>query len=106
MSKARIRTLIFASLIIGAIGGALIALGIMGSTFDQSRHVMTHLANPPLFVSGICVAVVASILMGIAWIGSILNTVRLREWKWLLIILLVRGLGLLIYSFVGPEPQR
>ncbi|MBA2288336.1 MAG: hypothetical protein H0W02_22905 [Ktedonobacteraceae bacterium] len=105
MNKTVTRRLYLSGLVIGLVGGILIAFGVMGSTVASPIHqIIIH--NPTLFYPGVVIAVIASVLLTIAWIGALVKTAQLRQWRWFLGLLVLTDIMLLVYIFVGPERSQ
>ncbi len=49
--------------------------------------------------------VIAAVLWFIAWIGALVRSARMQSWGWFVVVLLLSGLGTLLYAIVGP-PDR
>lgn len=57
------------------------------------------------FAVGILLFIVAGLLATIAWIGALIRAARMQTWVWFVIILLLHGVGTLIYAIAGPASQ-
>ena len=57
------------------------------------------------FGIGVILFIIAGVLATIAWIGALIRTARMQDWIWFIIVLLLHGLGTLIYAFAGPSDR-
>jgi hypothetical protein len=57
------------------------------------------------FLIGAGLAVVAGICGFIGWIGALIKTAQIGRWGWFVAVLLLSGLGALIYGIAGPETR-
>jgi hypothetical protein len=122
VSKSSVTKLFLGSLIAVVGGGTLLVVGgllaFAGGTFVMSGPNVTGINASPFAWSMVGLAVVGIIaMMGgaigqfVAWIGAVLNTSRLEDKTWF-IVLLVLGLlsfgfvAMLVYVLVGPDGTR
>ena len=54
---------------------------------------------------GVVLFIVAGILATIAWIGALIRSAKMQTWGWFVVVLLLHGLGTLIYAIGGPSDQ-
>lgn len=122
MSKPTI-TRIFVGSLIAIVGGLVLffaaaILAIASSSLVMNGPDVTGIRPTPFAWSMVAVAAVAMLVMiggaigqFVAWIGAVINTARLEDKLWF-ILLLVLGLlsfgfiAMLIYVIVGPDGTR
>jgi len=51
---------------------------------------------------GVLLFIVAGLLSTIAWIGALVRAARMQSWGWFVVVLVLHGLGTLIYAIAGP----
>lgn len=107
MSKSLIRAFYVIGLVLGLIGAPLIVFSFMGSTFSQQAitgpMTLISIGHLPLFILGIVIAVLASLLIASAWIAALINTAQAQRWGWFVGLLVFTGVTLLAYILVGPD---
>lgn len=57
------------------------------------------------FLIGILLFILAGIPGLIAWIGALIRSAKMQTWGWFVVVLIIGGLGTLIYALAGP-PDR
>ncbi|MBX5450239.1 hypothetical protein [Thermogemmatispora sp.] len=100
MKKSTTRILCLISLALWIIGGLMLLVPLF-----------SILANPQatageaslLIVLSPVLLIPAAILYLIAWVGALIRATQLGRWGWFAVIFFFALIGLLIYSFVGPE---
>jgi hypothetical protein len=109
MRKSVSRTLYLLAILCAIGAGALVFLGLQGSTVNTIQtgtysfsSTVTSIGNPTLFFAGVAVAGIGSLLALIAWIGALIRTAQLGRWGWFICLLLLSGITMLIYIFAGP----
>lgn len=106
MKRSLVRTLTLAGVGLTIIGVVVLLAGFSGgtTTTDASTGVTTFTAgNPGLAALSSLFFVVGGILSFVAWVGALIKTAQIGRWGWFIGILLTSGLGVLIWSFAGPE---
>lgn len=58
-----------------------------------------------LEVVAVVVFVFSGIVGFIGWISAIIRSARMQTWNWFVVILVLSGLGTLIYAIAGPADQ-
>ena len=112
MSKRTIGIFFIVSVIMDLIGVALIAGGLIGSTYTTTTNgystnaQVTSFGNLPLFIIGVIMLSLSAIPFLIAWIGALINLARLQEWVWFVLMLIFSWITLLVYLFAGPTTPR
>ena len=108
MRKSTIGILFILNVIMALVGGGLIVVGIVGSTFTTTTNGysttghITSFGNLPLFVVGVIIASLSGIPYLIAWIGALVNLARLQQWVWFVLLFVFHWIALLIYLIAGP----
>jgi hypothetical protein len=117
MRKKTIAILFIIGIVLGIIGGvffgiasagiatATLAANTAGATQDSINAAVAAAgasAAVPLLVGGIILAI-AGILSTISWIGALVATAKQGRWGWFVCVLLLTGLGELIYLIAGPS---
>jgi hypothetical protein len=110
VKKTTVRTLIlsgFGGSIVGAIVffAGFVGLQVSTTTDAAGSTSVTGASggNPALFGIGILLLVAAGIVSLIAWIGALIRTAQTQRWGWFVAVLLVSGLGTLIWALAGPD---
>ncbi|WP_376797613.1 hypothetical protein [Thermogemmatispora sp.] len=93
--------------LLSLIGLALLIIGLV-LLLVSIAMVLTS-SQSPGWTSSLLVAlspmalIPAIILLLIAWIGALIRTAQLGLWGWFAVVFFFTVIGLLIYSFAGPE---
>lgn len=105
MRKKTIAILFIVGIIVSIIGSVLFTAGAASAVTVSPDGVAqaTGAVNPGLFFGGIALLVIASIMTLISWIGALIATARLGRWGWFVCVLILTGLGELIYLIAGPS---
>ncbi len=103
MSKSLCRLLYLLSLLSGIISALLLGRGYASNPVLLNHVSFAHLLQPaPVFI-GMLLALVASILLLIAWIGALIRSAQLHRWGWFICLLLFSSIALFFYVFFGPR---
>lgn len=108
MRKSVSRTLYLLALVFSIAAVVLIVLGLQGSTITTLQNgssnvgALTNVGNPGLFFAGIAVSIVGGVLLLIAWIGALVRTAQLGRWGWFVCLIVLSGITMLLYIFIGP----
>ena len=122
MSKPTVTRLFIGSLVAVVGGGVLLLVGILvalengalvmsGPDVTGFRPSAVGWSTIIVMVVGVAVAVGGGIGQFVAWIGAVVNTSRLEDKTWF-IVLLVLGLlsfgfvAMLVYVLAGPDGTR
>src|SRR5437763_988479 len=111
MSKRTIGIFFIISIIMDLIGVALIAGGLIGSTYTTTTNgystnaQVTSFGNMPLFIIGVIMLSLSAIPFLIAWIGALVNLARLQEWVWFVLMLIFQWITLIVYLIAGPTTR-
>jgi hypothetical protein len=89
MRKKTIAWLFILGIVLAAIGGGINGAGMAAST-------------RAIILTGFLLSVVGLLLGLISWIGALVATGRQGRWGWFVLVLLLNGLGELIYLIAGP----
>ena len=122
MSKSTV-TKLFVGGLIAVVGGIILAAAAIGVAFANGAFVMTGPDVTGINPSGFTATLIVLITLGtlaivggaisqfVAWIGAVINTARLEDKMWF-ILLLVLGLlsfgfiAMLVYILAGPDGTR
>ena len=100
---------------IGACVATWIGLGFLIPTLVPAEWVcqetgvngITCQARPgslgPGFTTAMVIFGVAGILAFVAWFGGLVRTIKMRDWVWMVLLMLGSGIATLVYALVGPE---
>ena len=113
MNKKTILWLELAAIVLGIIGG--VAIGISSAaavtnncTQDQIQAgtcTLTTSAVGPGFYIGLIIVALAGLAGLIAWVMALVRTISMKTWGWFAVVLILSGLGTLIYAIAGPTNQ-
>ena len=111
MRKGTIATFFIINIVMGLVGAGLIIAGVIGSTFSSSvnGYPSGHLVsfgNLPLFIAGVIIAALSGIPYLVAWIGALVNTARMQQWVWFVLVFIFHWIALLIYLIAVPGTPR
>ena len=106
MSKRTILYLILGAVVLIIIGVILGVLALGGATTDATGAVTGASATAGIFgLLALAAYGIGVILALIAWIGALIKTATIGAWGWFVAVLLLSGLGTLIYAIAGPETR-
>jgi|SRR5215469_8647287 len=105
MKKSLARNLFLIGLVVSIVGGVLVGMSF-GTTTDSAGVATATISNGAFLAIGGVLAAVGGIFSLVSWIGSLVKTAQLQRWGWFVAVLLLGGLGLLIYVFGGPEAAK
>ena len=110
MRKSVSRTLYLLAILFSIGAAVLILLGLQGGSTINTVQAGPYsfsgsVSNPSLFLAGIAVAAIGSILSLIAWIGALVRTAQLGRWGWFVCLIIFSGITMLIYIFAGPTTR-
>jgi hypothetical protein len=109
MKRSLVRKLTLISIGAAILGVILliVTLATGGKTTSQladgTTMVTVTSVNGALLAVSILFLVGGGIVNFVAWIGALIKTAQIRSWGWFVLVFLLNPLGLLIYSFAGPE---
>lgn len=107
MRKKTIAIFFIIGVVVAIIGAIIYGAGIASAA-------STIAANPDGTASGVSAGLVGTALIGlailfigaiinaVAWIGALVATGKQGRWGWFVVVLLLNGLGELIYLIAGP----
>jgi len=107
MHKSVSRNLYLLALVCAIVAVVLIFLSVPGvtlSSFQNGSYGIStaSIGNPGIFVAGIGLVIVGSVLSLIAWVGALVRTAQLGRWGWFVCLIVFSGITMLIYIFAGP----
>ena len=113
MRKRAILWLFLASIILAIIGAVIFAIGAVSATGHCSQaqlHNGTCTINPTgaqsaAIAIGVILWILAAVLDLVACVMALIRSAMMRSWGWFIFILLIHGLGTLIYAIAGPPDQ-
>jgi hypothetical protein len=106
LSKRTILYLILGSIVLSILGFVLLVLAGAGVTTDSSGAATGASASAGIFaLIAIACFIIGGLLGLIAWIGALIKTATISAWGWFVAVLLLSGLGTLIYAIAGPETR-
>ena len=109
MKRSLIRKLALSSIGVALLGGILLIVTIATGTkttsqlADGTTMVSITSVNVGLLIVSILVLVAGGIVNFIAWVGALVKTAQIHSWGWFALVFFLNPIGMLIYSFVGPE---
>ena len=110
MSKRTILILSIAAILLGIVGAVAYGVGagaVASCAGTGATTISTDCASQgglPILI-GTGLLIVGGILGLIAWIGALIKTATIGAWGWFVAVLLLSGLGALIYAIAGPETR-
>jgi len=90
MRKKTIAWLLISGLVLAALGGGINGAGMMASTKE-------------VILTGVVLSGIGIILSLVSWIGALVATGKQGRWGWFVLVLLLSGIGELIYLVGGPS---
>jgi hypothetical protein len=109
MSLLSIGLSIVGFIVFFAAGAAAIANNCTSEQIQNGTcTVSSSAANAGLGIGaliGLLILIVAGIIGLIAWIGGLIRSAKMQTWGWFVAVLLLGGLGTLIYGIAGPSDQ-
>lgn len=107
MSKRTILYLLLGSIVLFILGIVLSVLAVGGATTDATGAVTGASASAGVFaLVALGSYIIGGILALIGWIGALIKTAQIGRWGWFVAVLLLSGLGALIYGIVGPDQPQ
>jgi len=109
MKRSLIRKLTLISIGAAILGVILliVTLATGGKTTSQLADGTTQVTitsvNLGLLALSLVFLIGGGIVNFVAWIGALIKTAQIRSWGWFVLVFLVNPIGLLVYSFAGPE---
>jgi hypothetical protein len=76
------------------VSGAFAGGGGIGSTTD-----------PQVYLLNLHMYAIAGFLGGLVWILAIISTLRIRAWGWLMLSVLLFGIGAMMFGLFGPTAE-
>lgn len=89
MRKRTIAWLYIIGIILAAAGGGVNGAGMAAQTMG-------------VILTGVIISAIGIIVVLVSWIGALVATARQGRWGWFVLVLLLNGLGELIYLIAGP----
>ena len=113
MRKRTILWLFLSSIILAIIGAVIFAIGAVSAASHCTQaelnngtcHITPNGAQSAAIAIGVVLWIIAAVLELVAWIMALIRSAMMRSWGWFIFILLIHGLGTLIYAIAGP-PDR
>lgn len=107
MKKRTIQRLCLGSLGLFLVGGVafLLILAVLQSACTSAQINNGTCTQSPELIPAFLLFGAAGILLLIAWVAALIRAAQMQTWVWFVVLLLVHGLGLLLYALVGPEDQ-
>lgn len=109
MRKKTIAILFIIGIVVAIIGGVFFGVasasiataGLATGATQDSVNAAVAAASGQILIGGIILAI-GGICSTISWIGALVATARQGRWGWFVCVLLLTGLGELIYLIAGP----
>ena len=76
---------------------------ILASAGSGVNRTGMNSATMSVILTGVIISGIGAILGLISWIGALVATGRQGRWGWFVLVLLLFGLGELIYLLAGPS---
>jgi hypothetical protein len=111
MRKKTILWLVLTAIVLALIGVAVfvpsIATAARHCTQDQINNntcsVKLSGAETVGVVIGSILWLISGVLWLVAWIGALIRSAKMQSWVWFVVVLLLGGLGTLLYAIFGPS---
>ncbi len=100
MRKKTIAWLFIPGIILAIIGYALYGVALAGALTAANAGDVPQFGAT--FYLGLAIAFIGGILAFISWIGALVATAKQGRWGWFVAVLILNGLGELIYLIAGP----
>ena len=113
MRKRTILWLFLASIILAIIGAAIFVPAVVSAASHCTQaqlnsgtcNVTPTGGQSAAIAIGVILWVIAAVLELVAWIMALIRSAMMRTWGWFIVVLLIHGLGTLIYAIAGPRDQ-
>jgi hypothetical protein len=113
MRKKTILWLVVTAIILTIIGVAVFVPAMVTATQQCTQEqintntcsVQLHGGQLVGVVIGSFLWLAAAIIWLIAWIGALVRSAKMQSWVWFVIVLLLSGLGTLLYALLGPSDR-
>ena len=113
MRKRTILWLVLSGIILAIIGTALFVPAVVSAAGHCTQaqlnngtcNITPTSVQSAAIAVGVILWIIAAILDLIAWIMALIRSARMRSWGWFIVVLLIHGLGTLIYAIAGPPDQ-
>jgi hypothetical protein len=110
MKKKTILWLVLASILLVIIGVAVFVPSIATAAASQcpgqtSCSVSLNGLQTIGVIAGGILWFVAAIVWFVAWIAALIRSAQMQTWVWFVVVLLLSGLGTLLYAIFGPSDR-
>ncbi|HLV97132.1 MAG TPA: hypothetical protein VKT82_00515 [Ktedonobacterales bacterium] len=113
MKKKTILWLVLTAIVLTIIGVAVFVPAIATAASHCTREqlntntcaVNLQDGQAAAVVIGSILWVIAGLLWLVAWIGALIRSARMGSWGWFVVVLILSGLGTLIYAIAGPADR-
>jgi hypothetical protein len=106
LSKRTILYLMLGSIVLFILGIVLSVIAVGGATTDATGAVTGASTSASIFaLVALGSYIIGGILALIGWIGALIKTATIGAWGWFVVVLILSGLGALIYGIAGPETR-
>ena len=113
MSKRTILWLFLSGIILAIIGTAIFVPVVVSATSHCTQaeissgtcKITPTGGQSAMIVIGVILWLLAAVLDLVAWIMALIRSAMMRSWGWFILVLLIHGLGTLIYAIAGPRDQ-
>jgi hypothetical protein len=113
MKKKTILWLVLSALVLTIIGIAVFIPGFASAAGHCTQEqinantcaVNLHGAQAAGVVIGSILWVISGLLWLVAWIGALIRSAKMGSWGWFIVVLILSGLGTLLYAIAGPADR-
>lgn len=107
MRKRTIAIFFIIGVVVAIIGGIIYGVGIASAVSSATVNANGTVSNVSAGLVGTALIGVALLIIGalinaVGWIGALVATAKQGRWGWFVTVLLLNGLGELIYLIAGP----
>jgi hypothetical protein len=107
MRKKTIAIFFIIGVVVAVVGGIIYGMGLASAVSSVTLTADGAVTGVSSGLVGLALVGLLVLLLGCAfslvgWIGALVATAKLNRWGWFVCVLLLTGLGELIYLIAGP----
>ena len=113
MKKKTILWLVITAIVLAIIGLVVFAPALASASKQCTQEqintntcsINLHGGQAAGVVIGSILWVVAGLIWLVAWIGALIRSAKMGSWGWFVVVLILSGLGTLVYAIFGPRDR-